>query len=38
MIDPKKTGAFISQLRRQRDWTQSELAERLHVTPQAVSR
>jgi transcriptional regulator with XRE-family HTH domain len=38
MIDSRKTGAYISRLRREKDWTQLELAERLHVTPQAVSR
>src|SRR5690349_20184182 len=38
MIDPHRTGAVISRLRRDRDWTQVELAERLHVTHQAVSR
>ncbi|HMN62215.1 MAG TPA: helix-turn-helix domain-containing protein, partial [Anaerolinea sp.] len=38
MIDPRKTGAYISKLRREKDWTQLDLAERLHVTPQAVSR
>ena len=38
MIDPRKTGAYISKLRREKDWTQLELAEKLHVTPQAVSR
>lgn len=38
MIDPHRTGAVIARLRRDRDWTQLELAERLHVTHQAVSR
>ena len=38
MIDPRKTGARISNLRKQRDWTQSQLAEQLSVTHQAVSR
>ena len=38
MIDPHRTGAAISRLRRERDWTQVELAEKLHVTHQAVSR
>ena len=37
MIDPRKTGGVISRLRRSRDWTQVELAERLNVTHQAVS-
>src|SRR5688572_18836232 len=38
MVDPRRTGAAIAELRRARDWTQVELAERLHVTHQAVSR
>ena len=38
MIDLRKTGAYISSLRRSKDWTQLELAEKLHVTHQAVSR
>ena len=38
MIDQMKTGAMISRLRKQRDWTQSQLAEQLNVTHQAVSR
>ena len=38
MIDPHKTGAYIGRLRKERDWTQLELADRLHITHQAVSR
>jgi transcriptional regulator with XRE-family HTH domain len=38
MIDSRKTGAYISKLRKEKDWTQLDLADRLHVTPQAVSR
>ncbi len=38
MIDPRKTGAYISQLRRAKDWTQLQMAEQLNVTHQAVSR
>jgi transcriptional regulator with XRE-family HTH domain len=38
MIDPHQTGAYISRLRKDKDWTQLELAEKLHVTHQAVSR
>jgi transcriptional regulator with XRE-family HTH domain len=38
MLDSRKTGAYISQLRRDQDWTQLDLANRVHVTPQAVSR
>lgn len=37
MINAQRTGAYISQLRKAKDWTQLELAERLHVTHQAVS-
>ena len=38
MIDARKTGAMISQLRKDRDWTQARLADLVGVTPQAVSR
>ena len=38
MIDPDKTGAYIAQLRKARDWTPGELADQLHVTHQAISR
>jgi transcriptional regulator with XRE-family HTH domain len=38
MIDSRKTGAYISKLRKEKDWTQLDLSDRLHVTPQAVSR
>jgi transcriptional regulator with XRE-family HTH domain len=38
MINPLKTGAYIARLRKKRDWTQVELADKLHVTHQAVSR
>lgn len=38
MIDSHITGAYIARLRKERDWTQLELADRLHVTHQAVSR
>lgn len=37
-MDHQKTGSFISALRRERGWTQKELAERLGVTDKAVSR
>ena len=37
MINAQRTGAYISQLRKAKDWTQLELAEKLHVTHQAVS-
>jgi len=38
MIDSRKIGAYISNLRKERDWTQMELAEYLNVTHQAVSK
>lgn len=37
-MNPQKTGLFIAALRREKGWTQSELAERLGVTDKAVSR
>ncbi len=37
-MDAKKTGAFIAQLRKEKNYTQKELAERLHVSDKAVSR
>lgn len=36
-LDYKKIGAYISLKRKQLGMTQSELSERLHVTPQSVS-
>ena len=30
-LDPRKTGAYISRLRREKDWTQLALAEKLHI-------
>lgn len=38
MFDTKKFGAFISRLRKRADMTQSELAERLNLTRQAISK
>jgi transcriptional regulator with XRE-family HTH domain len=38
MIDSRITGAYISRLRREKDWTQQELADRLNISHQAVSR
>src|SRR5512139_216366 len=38
MIESRKTGAYISRLRKERNWTQMQLADRLNVTHQAVSR
>jgi len=37
-MDNKKFGAFIASLRKEKGWTQNELAERLHVTDKAVSK
>ena len=33
-----KSGMFIGELRREKNWTQAELAEKLGVTDKAVSR
>ncbi len=38
MFDTKKFGGTVSRLRKQADMTQSELAERLNLTRQAVSK
>ena len=37
-MDAKKTGALISQLRKERGYTQKDLAELLHVSDKAISR
>lgn len=37
-MDNARFGAFLAQLRRERGWTQKELAERLNVTNKAVSK
>lgn len=37
-MDTRSIGARISALRRERGWTQKELATRLHVTDKAVSK
>ena len=34
----KNLGSFVAVLRREKGWTQKELAERLHVTDKAVSK
>ena len=38
MIDSRITGAYISRLRRDKDWTQMALADELNISHQAVSR
>lgn len=38
MFDSKKFGMFIARLRKNADMTQSELAERLNLTRQAISK
>ena len=37
-MDNAKTGAFIRELRRERNMTQKELADELHITDRAVSK
>jgi DNA-binding XRE family transcriptional regulator len=37
-MDAKKTGELIAALRKEKGWSQTELAERLGVTNKAVSR
>lgn len=37
-MDNQKFGAFIASTRKEKGWTQSELAEKLHVTDKAVSK
>lgn len=37
-MDSKKFGNFIATLRKEKGWTQAELAEKLRVTDKAVSR
>ena len=37
-MNPEKIGAFIYSLRKKKNMTQSELAEKLSVTSQAVSK
>ena len=37
-MDANRTGTFIAMLRKERQWTQAELAQKLHVTDKAVSK
>ncbi len=37
-MNAEKVGKFISQIRTEKKWTQSELAEKINVTNKAVSR
>ena len=37
-MDNQKFGQFILNLRKERGWTQAELAEKLHVTDKAISK
>ena len=37
-MDNQKFGAFVSMLRKEKGWTQLELAEKLNVTDKAVSK
>ena len=36
-LDPHRIGAFLQSERKRKNMTQTEMAERLHVSPQAVS-
>ena len=37
-MDNKKFGQFILQFRKEKGWTQLELAEKLNITDKAVSK
>ena len=37
-MDAKATGGLIAPRRKEKNWSQGELTERLHVTDKAVSR
>lgn len=37
-MDPAATGSFIAKLRKEKGYTQKQLAEKLMVTDKAVSR
>ena len=38
MFDTKKFGGYLARLRKRADMTQSEVADRLNVTRQAISK
>ena len=38
MVDIQKVGAFIAQCRKEHNWTQKELGEKLGVTDKAISK
>ena len=37
-MDKQAFGSFVALLRKEKGWTQRELAERLHITDKAVSK
>lgn len=37
-IDKQQFGAFVARLRKEKGWTQKELAERLCISDKAVSK
>lgn len=37
-IDKEQFGAFLTQLRKEKNWTQKELGERLYVSDKTVSK
>ena len=37
-LDKEKFGAFVAQLRKEKGYTQKELAERLYISNKAVSK
>ena len=37
-IDKKKFGTFVSELRREKGYTQKELAEKLFISDKAISK
>ena len=37
-LDKRKFGSFVSSLRKEKGWTQKDLAEKLYVSDKAVSK